>query len=173
MGFVRPYRAGASGSAMDAQIERVVRHIHERYGARIAVADLARIAHLSERQLNRRFQETFRLSVRDFIVRTRIQAASEALLETDTPVAEIAHAHGFYDQSAFTRQFRQHTGETPRVFRRARRRTHSASWPIDTESRPTTPIHLHRKQLEVLPCPRLPLAQSERRLAQKKAPSPQ
>ena len=57
---------------------------------------------------------------------TRIQAASDDLLETDKPVAEIALEHGFYDQSAFTRQFRQHTGETPLVFRRLRRRTREA-----------------------------------------------
>ena len=91
------------------------------------MADLARIAHLSERQLNRRFQDTFRMSAQEFIVRTRIQAASDALLETDRPVAEIAQQHGFYDQSAFTRQFRQHIGETPLVFRRRRSRAHGGS----------------------------------------------
>lgn len=123
MGFVRLYRGGSGGGADDTQLRRVVAHIHEHYGERLVIADLAKIAHLSERQLNRRFQETFRMSPQEFIVRTRIQAASDELLETDKPVAEIALEHGFYDQSAFTRQFRQHTGETPLVFRRLRRRT--------------------------------------------------
>ncbi len=127
MGFVRPYRGGAGGDHLDSQIERVVAHIHEHFRERLAVAELARIAHLSERQLSRRFQKAFRMSPQEFIVRTRIQAASDALLESDRSVAEVAQEHGFYDQSAFTRHFREHTGETPLVFRRRRMRTHSGA----------------------------------------------
>jgi AraC-like DNA-binding protein len=122
MGYVRPYR-GAAGGVMDPRLERVVRHLHEHYAHSVKMADLAKIAHLSERQLNRRFQDTFRMSAQEFLVRTRIQAASDALLETDKAVAEIATESGFYDQSAFTRQFRKHIGETPLVFRRLRART--------------------------------------------------
>lgn len=123
MGFVRPYNGGTGGGANDEQLQRVVEHIHQHYNGRLAVADLAQIAHLSERQLNRRFQETFRMSTQEFIVRTRIQAASDELLGTDKSLSQIALDHGFYDQSAFTRQFRQHTGETPLHFRRRRCRT--------------------------------------------------
>ena len=35
-------------------------------------------------------------------------------------VAEVAHACGYSDHSAFTRQFRATVGLTPREFRRAR-----------------------------------------------------
>lgn len=122
MGFVRPYRGGSGGGGMDAQIQRVVEHVHEHHGGHISMADLAKIAHLSERQLNRRFQETFRMSAQDFIMRTRIQAASDALLETDKPVSEIAQEHGFCDQSALSRMFRRHLGETPLKFRHRRQR---------------------------------------------------
>jgi AraC-like DNA-binding protein len=120
MGFVRPYRG--TGAVADPQIDRVVTHIQEHFRERLVMPELARLAHLSERQLNRRFQETFRTSVQAFIVRTRVQAASDALLETDRSVAEIAHACGFYDQAAFSRHFRKHVGETPLAFRRRRNR---------------------------------------------------
>ena len=120
MGFVRPYRAGSPGCGEGAQIERVVAYIHAHYAGRLSISDLARLAHLSERQVNRRFQDTFHMSAQEFIVRTRIQAASDALLATDLPLVEIALTHGFYDQSAFCRQFRQHVGETPLAFRRRR-----------------------------------------------------
>ena len=122
MGFVRPYHGGSGGGEEDAQMRRVVGHVHEHFQRHIAIADLARIAHLSERQLNRRFQQVFRMSPRDFIVRTRIQAACDALLATDQPLVEIALANGFCDQSAFSRLFRRHMGETPREFRRRRQR---------------------------------------------------
>lgn len=122
MGYVRPYHGGRGGGEDDAQLRRVVEYIHQHFRKRLAVSDLAKIAHLSERQLNRRFQQTFRMSTQEFLVRTRIQAASEELLATDKPVGEIAVEHGFYDQSSFTRQFRQHLGETPMAYRRRRTR---------------------------------------------------
>ena len=37
---------------------------------------------------------------------------------TDRPLAEIAAATGFTDQSHFTRRFRQTTGLTPDAYRR-------------------------------------------------------
>lgn len=123
MGYVRPYRGGLGGGAENPQMERVVAHIHEHFAERLAIGELARIAHLSERQLNRRFQETFRMSPQEFLVRTRIQVASDALLESDKPVAEIAQECGFCDQSAFAQHFRKHIGETPASFRRRRSRT--------------------------------------------------
>lgn len=121
MGIVRPYFGAPGSAAYDLQVQRVVAHVHSHYQERIPVEDMARLASISERQLNRRFQEIFRMSVQEFIIRTRIQAASDELLGSDKSVAEIAQDNGFYDQSAFTRQFRIHTGETPLAFRKRRR----------------------------------------------------
>lgn len=129
MGFVRPYRPGTRSGVDDVQLQRVVAYIHTHHRERIAMSRLAKMAHLSERQLNRRFQETFRMSAREFIMRTRIQAASDDLLASDKPVSEIAHEHGFYDQSSFTKQFRAHTGETPLAFRQYRRAARLACRP--------------------------------------------
>ena len=123
MGFVRPYHTVVDGQEIDPQIERVVAHIGKHYHESLAIGELAQMAHLSQRQLNRRFQAIFRMSTQEFLVRTRIQAACDALLDTNKSVGEIASEHGFCDQSAFTRQFRQHIGETPFVFRRSRSRT--------------------------------------------------
>ena len=36
-------------------------------------------------------------------------------------MSEIGYAHGFYDQSAFSRQFSERTGETPQKFRQQHR----------------------------------------------------
>ena len=117
MGFVRPYRREANVVPGAARLEGVVAHIQANHGGAIGIPELARIAHLSVRQLNRRFQEVFGMSAQEFIVRTRVQAASEALSHTEKSLGEIAMEHGFYDQSAFTRQFSQHTGETPSKYR--------------------------------------------------------
>jgi AraC family transcriptional regulator len=47
----------------------------------------------------------------------RIQAAAELVRKDDRPLAEIARAAGFADQSHFTRLFRRVTGTTPGAWR--------------------------------------------------------
>jgi AraC-like DNA-binding protein len=121
MGFVRPFRRESGVSPNAAQLEPAVAHIQANHREPITIPELARRAHLSERQLSRQFQKVFGMSAQEFVVRTRVQAASDDLLQTEKSLADIAHEHGFYDQSAFTRQFRQHTGETPLKFRRRHR----------------------------------------------------
>jgi AraC-like DNA-binding protein len=53
----------------------------------------------------------------EFVLRTRIQGASEALARPDLSILQITVDFGFCDQSAFTLQFRRHTGMTPKQFR--------------------------------------------------------
>ncbi len=126
MGFVRPYqRQGETGDTIPGaeRLERVVSYIQAHHNQPIAVTELAQIAHLSVRQLHRRFREVFGMSTQTFIIRTRVQAASDDLLLTDKPLSEIAEEHGFCDSSAFCRRFFEHTGETPLKFRQRRRLT--------------------------------------------------
>lgn len=117
MGVVRPYRREQNVVPGAARLESAVAHIHAHHAEAITIPELARIAHVSVRQLNRSFQAVFGMSPQEFVVRTRVQAASDELLQTEKPLSVIANEHGFYDQSAFTRQFFQHTGETPLKYR--------------------------------------------------------
>lgn len=123
MGFVRPYREPPVGAARDACLQKVVSYIKQHHARRLPVAQLATIANISQRQLNRRFQDRFRVSVQEFVIRTRMDAAMEELTGTDKPIGTIALDNGFYDQSCFTRQFKRHTGETPLNYRRNRIRS--------------------------------------------------
>ena len=123
MGFVRPYRRGEKSVPGAERLERVVNYIHENHAKPIAVDDLAKLACLSARQLHRQFRAVFGMSTQTFIVRTRVQAASDDLALTEKPLSEIAFEHGFCDQSAFSRRFAEHTGETPLRFRQRNRRS--------------------------------------------------
>ena len=97
--------------------QSTVDHIREHQHQRLTVEQLAARAKVSPRQLHRKFRDVFGLSVREFLVKTRVQAASDALLHSDRPIAQIAAEFGFCDQSAFTQLFRKHMGLTPRRFR--------------------------------------------------------
>jgi PAS domain S-box-containing protein len=121
MGFVRPYRSGEERQSGVGRLDTVVAYIQENHATKVEIPHLAKLAHVSSRQLQRLFQAAFGMTTQAFIVRTRVQAASDSLIMTERPLAEIALAHGFCDQSAFSRAFSEHTGETPLQFRRRHR----------------------------------------------------
>lgn len=118
MGIVRSYEGQRRTLLPMTQISSTVEYIRSRFRERLTVEELSDQAGLSPRQLHRKFREVFGLSAQEFLIKTRIQAASEALLHTDMTIAQIATDFGFYDQSAFTQLFRKHTGLTPLKFRR-------------------------------------------------------
>lgn len=118
MGTVRSYEGGRRHVLPYTQISEAVEYIRKRHRGKITVAEVAALAGVSPRQLHRRFQEVFGMSALDFLTKTRMQAASEELLKTDRPIVDIAIDFGFCDQSAFTRQFKNHVGQTPLKFRR-------------------------------------------------------
>lgn len=118
MGIVRSYEGQRRTMQPMSLINSTVEFIREHHHERITVEELAQRAGLSPRQLHRKFREVFGLSVQDFLIKTRVQAASDALLHSDLGIAQIAADFGFCDQSAFTQLFRKHTGLTPLKFRR-------------------------------------------------------
>jgi AraC-like DNA-binding protein len=95
----------------------VVRHIQTRYHEPLRVETLAEKAGLSTYQLNRRIRAIFSITAGQLIAKTRIDAASHLLRTTAKPVGEVAAECGYFDQSAFTRQFKSLVGLTPRQYR--------------------------------------------------------
>ena len=57
-----------------------------------------------------------------YVRRLRLDWAAARLTASDEPLAALALAAGFVDQSHFTRTFKQHTGLTPDQYRQATRR---------------------------------------------------
>lgn len=122
MGTVRSYEGSRTSRLPYSQISDVVDYVRKRHRGKITVTEIAKLAGVSPRQLHRRFRDVFGMSALEFLTRTRIQAASDELLNTDRPIVDIAIDFGFCDQSAFTRQFRNHVGQTPLKFRRQYRK---------------------------------------------------
>nr|QKW93885.1 HTH-type transcriptional activator Btr [Vitiosangium cumulatum] len=112
-----PGRAGM----VDERFAATIDHIQANYGERLRIDTLARRAGMSAAQFERRMQRIFQLSAGQFIMKTRIDAASEMLSGSEQPIAAIALAVGFCDQSALSRQFKQITGLSPRQYRQLMR----------------------------------------------------
>jgi AraC-like DNA-binding protein len=118
VGMVRKYELTRMIGASEPELDAVVSYIRQHPQFPHRVAELAKRAHLSTRQLHRKFSSCFGMNVQEFINRSRVQASSADLLDTRDGISEIAARYGFCNHSAYTRMFHRLTGMTPLQFRR-------------------------------------------------------
>src|SRR5690606_28588802 len=97
---------------------QVVEYIRAHYNEALSIPDIAQRFGFSQRQLERRFAETFRASPREYLIRLRFLIASERLRHSDEAVSAIAVDCGFYDHSSFIRYFKRTLGVTPLAYRK-------------------------------------------------------
>jgi len=82
-----------------------------------SVGELADAAEMSISQLERTTRRILGISPKQLVLRFRLEEALGLLTTTDLSVGAIAAECGYYDQSAFTRQFKRVTGSTPSAYR--------------------------------------------------------
>lgn len=99
---------------------RVEDYVEASLAEPIRLDDLARLAGLSAFHFQRMFRASFGLSPHGFTRRRRVERA-RLMLRTGEPIAAIAAACGFGDQSHLTRVFKSETGLTPAAYRAALR----------------------------------------------------
>jgi len=75
-------------------------------------ADLERVADLDRFNLARAFRKSFGTAPHRYLVARRVTEA-RSLIAASTPLAEVAGACGFTDQSHLNRHFKAHFGMTP------------------------------------------------------------
>jgi AraC family transcriptional regulator len=96
--------------------------IHADPTAHLSLAGVAETVGVHPITLARGFRAGFGCSVGTYLRRLRVELAGRWLVETDLPLAEIALAAGFCDQSHFSNLFRRAVGVTPSDYRRQSRR---------------------------------------------------
>jgi AraC family transcriptional regulator len=109
---------GGIAALLPWQSRRVLDYIEEHLGTPIRVSDLSVLLNRTEAHFSRVFKRTFGVSPHAYVLRRRIERASRLMIESSTPLSEIALKCGFNDQAHFSKRFRQHTGATPAAWRR-------------------------------------------------------
>lgn len=117
IGTIQSFEARRKMLGYLGPVAKATDYIRDRLGECLMLSEIARHAGLSERQLQRLFRRAFGITIQQFIIRSRIQAAIYELTRSQRTVAEIAQMFGFSDQSAFTNQFRSVIGMPPRLYR--------------------------------------------------------
>ncbi|MCV3206192.1 AraC family transcriptional regulator [Mesorhizobium sp. YC-39] len=87
-------------------------YLEENAGRTVRSEELEAITGLDRYRLSRHFRATFSTSPHRFLLMRRLQRARR-MIEANEPLAEIAVAAGFSDQSHFIRHFKKAFGVTP------------------------------------------------------------
>ena len=100
-----------------SRVQEAVSHIEANFGDPCALQTLADIAGLSRFHFVRMFGAVVGQSPNQYLINTRMRAASDRLQTSKMPIAQIAFEVGFNDISHFYACFRDAFGCTPRQWR--------------------------------------------------------
>lgn len=101
-----------------AWVTRAREILHDDPAARMSLGSLARAVGVHPVTLARGFRRNYGCSVGEYLRRLRIVQAARRLEDSELPLAEIAMAAGFADQSHFSNVFKRQTGLSPSAYRR-------------------------------------------------------
>jgi len=99
-------------------ILRAMSYIRRHFTEKVSLEEVAEEVSLSTTYFSRLFKEEAEQSFKVYLNNLRIEEAKNLLVETDTPLIEVASRVGFEDQSYFSRVFRSVVGISPGRFRR-------------------------------------------------------
>jgi transcriptional regulator GlxA family with amidase domain len=109
-------RLGVGDRRLLATIQLMESHIEDP----LQRDQLARLAGLSPRQLERLFERHLGCTLRGHYVALRLERARSLLLETALPLTQVAMATGFASLSHFSRSYKAAHGRPPSIERAAR-----------------------------------------------------
>lgn len=115
-----PPRATGASLLPGWQASRVRAYIERNIAQPIRVPDLSALVSRTESHFSRAFKRSFGVSPHAYLVRRRIELAAQLMIESTTPLSQIALKCGFSDQAHLCRQFKKHMGAAPTAWRRVR-----------------------------------------------------
>jgi two-component system response regulator YesN len=96
------------------RIEEVLENAPE---TQVTLNVLARMANLERTYCSRIVRELIGTTFRDWIRSVRIEKARALLVLSEATITEVSFAVGYRDLTTFERNFRKHSGMSPRDFR--------------------------------------------------------
>ena len=103
------YKAGLTQD----QMTRVLDYIEAYLGNDLSLMELSAVAGLSSYHFGKMFKRSTGQTVHQYVIARRLERAKSLLFSRTLPLAEIALAVGFKDQSQFTSVFKRRIGITP------------------------------------------------------------
>lgn len=92
--------------------------LERNYCSHLTISSIANQIGMNEFKLKAGFKQVFGISMFDYLIKTRMQAAREFLLDTDKPIKEIASLTGYATKQSFLNAFKKYFQDTPGSFRK-------------------------------------------------------
>lgn len=110
---------GALGPAERGRFHRVMTYLVEQFREEITLAQAAGVAGLTPNAFCKYFKALTRKTFLETVLDYRLQYATQQLIGTDKPVAEICYDSGFGDVSYFNKAFKARLRHSPLQYRKA------------------------------------------------------
>lgn len=94
-------------------IDYITKHLQEPIGLK----EISEHVHLTPAYFSTLFKEQMKLTLTEYVTRTRLQKAKELLRSTRLPIAEISELVGYQTQKYFNKLFREYEGMSPGQYR--------------------------------------------------------
>jgi AraC family transcriptional regulator len=99
------------------RLRRVEEYVQANFDSGISLSDLAMVAGLSRMHFAAQFRAATGYRPREYLLNQRIEHAKSLLLNTETPLVQVALTVGFSSQAHFSTVFKRITSETPARWR--------------------------------------------------------
>ena len=103
-------------------IQGAMQFVRENFHKKISLDEAASHVSLSPSYLSKLFKKELDLNFNTYLNQIRVEKSKNYLLNTETPLIDIAGMCGFEDQSYFSKVFKKFTGRSPGKFRETRGR---------------------------------------------------
>ena len=102
----------------DPQVALAIRYIRQHSKELIQISDVVNVVALGRRTLEDRFNKILGRSIFDEITRCRINKISQALVESNKSISEVALDFGYPSEAHISRYFKRTQGVTPLEYRK-------------------------------------------------------
>lgn len=103
----------------ETNIQITADYMQQHFNKKIAMEDMAKMAHMSYSYYPKMFKKTMGVSFSNFLISLRISAAEELMLAGKYTMNEIAEKSGFPSQSTFNHTYKKLRGFSPRDFKKS------------------------------------------------------
>lgn len=98
-------------------MNRVIGYIREDIGRRMSHEEIAEQVQLSPEYLSILFKKYTGTSMKEYMTKARLERAMHLLMETPMNVTQVSEALGYSNVYLFSKQFKEHYGSPPSVFK--------------------------------------------------------
>lgn len=102
----------------DDYIKKIIEYIEMNYSRKMSIAEMAKQIGLDRSYLGSLFKKQLNTSLRDFLLRFRMDKACELMKNNELSIGDISRSVGYDDPLLFSKLFKQTKGKPPREYRK-------------------------------------------------------